>query len=1778
MQVAHVDSSASLLVAARLSRWHHVALVVGVVAAAASFAVTIAYMHVVQSYVENDYFWTDFNAAAQAFMADVYNAQLWKVSTDDVAPLALFTPDEALAKDYSALDAATTIQVTRNRRLAAEELTNVAFAVASLRVQTIRKSARSLTCHCWLDFDRRWEVAFTTKRQQRCHARFADNGAVYLEALLRNTVWDKWYPTWGAHFEVAYGNALREAVGGAAWLERTKAAVTSTSVEAEVAFWTDKNVSRYTIAWHNHQEIAFDGSVAVRTVFATFSIPLHHTISQWGLWTSGLASQGVWNGFLYAGDVNASLVRSASNSFVRLPDSKNVEMWTGGYPDTVWSVLLHEVVGPIGSLDLLYVQPPQSLLQLHTLLHKALAHDIQQHHLTTPWSKSIFAMVPPHWRGHTYAGGNPLCYMGTLRSYVQQSIGFDDGCARPYPQMTVESTFVNVVMAQWLVHSFFQRDVMPKAICALTGSDTAGACEERMLAAKQFIADWRAVSSRTDDVMATLAPIARHETSQLNVGLMQYASRNGTSLILHQNLLDNDPAWAVFGWLHVLDWVQGAREVVAMDGDESTVVLISKQYNPESFVFDPLATPNRFAFAMWMLLWYGNGVLFAVVGVAMLAAVVHRRAMSVRHLLTAYRVAGVVWMGRPLLMLRGLTAMTLLSTAKIKLVTRNGYTSFFMQPRQFWETFVVAGEALWLTYAVNDVLSLFTGRHTMQCGVVSGALVWATSIVLDLASPVVATASTTRECISTNMEVQLACVFGYVDIGSFDRFVLLCVVHVASIVLAWGMAMVVDAKTTPSKVPVIIPAVASAHFGRHDASELDFGVACSIFSGILPFRTKKLACDFSVLLWVVLPSIEGSHVFRAPTLRLKPQLSTKSVLGPSHDLVQRPSPALLTSHRFRAVVGLVFLVVSAGSSASFFFVTESKISNTFLWEGLNSTGMQAFLIDWFNVEGATQRGRVVLNASDVQLQAWYNGSATAVASSQYAANTAHFHDVALPAIINGIQSTPPCDLPWVATQFCWVDFRRRWGVANTASRQQRCDQGMRSNGAVYMESLLRNTDMVAFRSCWGGAVDVGLVRELRKTAEGIEWVHDVMAAPRPLADEVAYWTLHNITRFTLQWQNYKLIGLVETLVVESALGMSSPITMKASKGKFRFDLETSRKMYWAWGGDLAAVATNLTMAGGSLIRTSAGFFLQNTTSEAIVTKTNLISQPLDPGLALVRSVLGPFGSVDMFHVGCPPSLLRLVRLFLDLDQRTMVAALAAQRPLPTSSDAMSPTPTPWQQYALARGGSLLCPVNGGSLPMAQGMFTLLSMDMPCGRYTWEVFPTGRRGLTFSVLAWGAPSKCMSVGLCVALEDACAKTAAASGECVENYMAVIEWTKEYVAASARTDLHQSALDVKAELLALNLELVQYAQRTASSPLELLRATLFDPVDVYFELTAWQIVFEWAMGYREVVAFHGDSGAMTVVSAYSIFSTTQPNPLEIPTTGSFYCVLCLQYTTAVIFAVTAITILFTVVSKGHIEGFNMVEVNRMAGIVWVGRPLLTLRSLVAICLLATSSVQLASSGSFTRIASNTHHGWATTVLSSSETCWLVIVITDVAMAVTKDYTNKYSLYSSVVATILATLLSVMYPVHPTFVLQRECKTPQVNFQVECVAGVVQIGSFPRVIQLVALTSAVVIVCYAWERWRNPNFLLPQHTTSLLLPAGAVYLYHKEPWIYKGTLYLDKASAFMCGLIAISYKRQMFVLDIKTWRLHAIAIDEGLYPRHMSMTSLQELSMASAVPLID
>ncbi|KAF0701495.1 hypothetical protein As57867_008006, partial [Aphanomyces stellatus] len=202
-------------------------------------------------------------------------------------------------------------------------------------------------------------------------------------------------------------------------------------------------------------------------------------------------------------------------------------------------------------------------------------------------------------------------------------------------------------------------------------------------------------------------------------------------------------------------------------------------------------------------------------------------------------------------------------------------------------------------------------------------------------------------------------------------------------------------------------------------------------------------------------------------------------------------------------------------------------------------------------------------------------------------------------------------------------------------------------------------------------------------------------------------------------------------------------------------------------------------------------------------------------------------------------------------------------------------------------------------------------------------------------------------------------------------------------------------------------------------------------------------EWAVGFREAISFQGDMGTVNVISEWVGSELQEVDVGELPTTFATYSLGGVLYVTGVMLAISIIMIISIVSCRGHVEGSNLFGLNRVAGIVWVGRGMLFLRGITAPCLLCTATLQLEmhnyAVNFYTREAP-----WYKTILGAGETGWIVYIVNDIGMVWTREYTSWYCMGCGLLAWFVVAVLTLVYPVAHRATVDPQCQFDQVDFQ--------------------------------------------------------------------------------------------------------------------------------------
>ncbi|KAH9117930.1 hypothetical protein LEN26_012347 [Aphanomyces euteiches] len=416
----------------------------------------------------------------------------------------------------------------------------------------------------------------------------------------------------------------------------------------------------------------------------------------------------------------------------------------------------------------------------------------------------------------------------------------------------------------------------------------------------------------------------------------------------------------------------------------------------------------------------------------------------------------------------------------------------------------------------------------------------------------------------------------------------------------------------------------------------------------------------------------------------------------------------------------------------------------------------------------------------------------------------------------------------------------------------------------------------------------------------------------------------------------------------------------------------------------------------SLIRNSPNFAYRNITPESLFIQA--LNSPIGAGIALARSVLGPFGSVTMKRIICPRSLRQLFRNITMALTGLLTTNSKIQRDFWAiySSFTMNPEPKAWGNSYYLLGGNIMCDI-GQVAGFSKTPCIAFSSQGTCAASLLEVY----NGDTKSLMSGLSILKNMNA---TAISKREIKSPSGTLSAILKAQAFLNM---YMPADRLNVLYSQAQLVKIDIQqSTQIHVMQYLTVDQQS-YKMSIMDIFDPSEVDFELFAWLYMFDWVQGIREVVSFQGDNGTATLISTGLTYIEISPNVLEIPINVSYYMRWMLQYITWLMLCVACIVCCYILALKASIEAANMVSFSRVTALVWIGRPLILVRALCAVCLLSTSTLKLTRplEGLVTYFVS-VPQPWYMVILTAGEIVWMVYIVNDIFSIATKEHIQRYS----------------------------------------------------------------------------------------------------------------------------------------------------------------------------
>ncbi|KAF0687422.1 hypothetical protein As57867_020768, partial [Aphanomyces stellatus] len=440
-------------------------------------------------------------------------------------------------------------------------------------------------------------------------------------------------------------------------------------------------------------------------------------------------------------------------------------------------------------------------------------------------------------------------------------------------------------------------------------------------------------------------------------------------------------------------------------------------------------------------------------------------------------------------------------------------------------------------------------------------------------------------------------------------------------------------------------------------------------------------------------------------MHVRPQHAADASDAPSQFKSSYGAPPIARSSLVLSALGCVYIGLSTASSSWYLVQLAPSFQNDLWWVGYSASGHQALMIDVFNTILTTQASGAVniLAPRWTMDKSYHDPQSTTEIRRTYARRLVLLDLTSIEYAVLNLRSLTPTWTVSMSTQTCWVDLNHEFELALTAARQQRCVDLYQSNGAVYIETVLRNQNWDQYIQMYGGdngIFTIAIQTWLAQVPSGQAWLAATAAARRTtsVAQEAAYWHAHNLTSFQLQWQNSFQTGVGETILVKNALGLTYEIGLKKMS---QLDLSWPSIVM---NCNLLNEMLTMQALDRSLVRSATNSYTQ----PPVINPEDLLGLQDGDGnyvaqIGLFRATVGPYLAVDMYYIDVPPSLLSLYNAFQDALYATLDNQPGSLQATLDAIPAITFTPTPpaWQDPTLNfYGGNPMCFVYG-PLPYVQ---------------------------------------------------------------------------------------------------------------------------------------------------------------------------------------------------------------------------------------------------------------------------------------------------------------------------------------------------------------------------------------------------------------------------------------------------------------------------------------------
>ncbi|EQC39032.1 hypothetical protein SDRG_03984 [Saprolegnia diclina VS20] len=391
------------------------------------------------------------------------------------------------------------------------------------------------------------------------------------------------------------------------------------SIADETIYWQTHGLRFYETQWQNYKSLGVIETYSVANALG-FAYPLTIKSSNGSLHTTQQTSfkmQWPLASLLWAitgnssGLSGSSLVRQSPRFAFANRTIASVLARNGSltYPLDIAFDIVERTLGPFGTISMRRVAYPDVLVNWSRSLTARFSADMVLASAAAIAAYEAFPgdvtlpVWPSAWAYETFVGGDFMCPTQSNMTSMCMLYSMQGACS-----VNMQDVVSIDLSASSLALLAVGPDVNITRTCDGAAQQETATCLMLLGATTAFLNERYTQQQRIEMATASTA-VSTYFAKELPLVLLQFLRQPNQTVLLAQSLLldPNDVGFHVFGYLYLLEWLNGVREVVAFDGVLGNITALSGRNAVHKGPVNPLEVPVNVAYYARCVLLYVSG-------------------------------------------------------------------------------------------------------------------------------------------------------------------------------------------------------------------------------------------------------------------------------------------------------------------------------------------------------------------------------------------------------------------------------------------------------------------------------------------------------------------------------------------------------------------------------------------------------------------------------------------------------------------------------------------------------------------------------------------------------------------------------------------------------------------------------------------------------------------------------------------------------------------------------------------------------------------------------------------------------------------------------------------------------------------------------------------------------------------------------------------------------------------------------------------------------------------